>query len=624
MIWEPWSRIDSSGLGRYVSAEAMKSISIGPLQLDLESPSPNRAQAIQALYEYLLSLEIHYSLEEYHPSSVLQNIRTPAEILNDRQGTCLDLAALFCGLCLRCELLPLLIVLEGHAFAAVSLTHGLREWNQQRPGRSLFDAGPLRDPEPLRQMVAEGVLLAVECTGFAASKRFEEHPSSDYPETVGRKDGVMTFERAAEAGRDQFRARPLSFALDIAVAHYGWRITSLPPVPLYSGFQASVGEVKSHILICQFDALIKDKTEDFVERGKLVRRVDDCLKNGDAPSGYVILRGEPGSGKTALMAHLIRQRGYIHHFNIFNQGIRSTSDFLQNICAQLILRYGLDRPILPSDAGKSSGPMVELLAEATKKTNGNAIVIVVDALDESEVGASKTGANRLLLPESLPDNVFFVITTRLQVDYRLIVKHRQEVSLDNAAIRQETDEDVRLYIDRFLERYSSQMQNALASWKIDALGFATVLSERAAGNFMYLVNVLKDIRNAKISKESLDSIDQLPLDLADYYARHWRMMQDVDRDRFEKYYEPVVCILAAVRQPVELDYVHELTKLSTTRIKEVIEEWRQFLRVDPMPNGPPVYSIYHYSFREFLLDKVGLDRYKDMIRDNTLSKIPEL
>ena len=79
-----------------------------------------------------------------------------------------------------------------------------------------------------------------------------------------------------------------------------------------------------------------------------------------------------------------------------------------------------------------------------------------------------------------------------------------------------------------------------------------------------------------------------------------------------------------MRQPVELDYVRELTRLDIARVKEVIEEWRQFLRVDPMPNGAPVYSIYHSSFREFLLDKVGIDRYKDMIRDNTLSKVTGL
>jgi hypothetical protein len=625
MIWEPWSRMDIPGLARYVSAEAAKSIAIPPLHLDLELTPANRLTVIQGLYEYLLSLQIQYALEEYHPSSVLQNVRAPGEVAGEHQGTCLDLTALFCGLCLRCELLPLLIVPEGHALAAVFLSHGLREWNQQRPGRALFDAGPLTDPAGLREMIGQGLLVAVECTGFARSKRLEEHPSSEFPETMGRKNGVMTFENAQAAGQAQIGAsRKFGFALDIAVAHYGWRIAPLPAAPLYTSFRAAVGDVQSHILIRQFEATIKDKTEDFVGRRKLIQRIDECLADQKAPSGYVVLRGEPGTGKTALMAHLVRQRAYIHHFNIFNQRIRSSREFLENVCAQVILRYGLDRPALPAGAGKNSGPMVALLAEAAEREKGNAIVVVVDALDESEPGASREGANRLLLPESLPDNVFFLVTTREQIDYRLVVKNRHDLSFHDVEFKEQNDEDIQLYIVQFLQRYQDAMQTAIAQWQIDAAEFTRVVSSRADGNFMYLVNVLKDIRDKKINKDSLDTIEQLPEGLIEYYARHWRMMRDLDKRRFEKYYEPVVCILAAVRQPVELDYVRELTRLDIARVKEVIEEWRQFLRVDPMPNGAPVYSIYHSSFREFLLDKVGIDRYKDMIRDNTLSKVTGL
>lgn len=81
--------------------------------------------------------DVRYDLEEYHPSDALQiRIRTPAEVLEaPRVGTSLDLAALFCGLCLGNELLPMLIVLDGQALAAVSLIHGLRAWDSL-PGRA--------------------------------------------------------------------------------------------------------------------------------------------------------------------------------------------------------------------------------------------------------------------------------------------------------------------------------------------------------------------------------------------------------------------------------------------------------------------------------------------------------
>jgi hypothetical protein len=68
-------------------------------------------------------------------------------------------------------LLPLLVVIEGHALAAVSLTHGLREWNAlDRQERELFEHEPLTDLNRLRELVDSGAYLAMECTGFAQSK----------------------------------------------------------------------------------------------------------------------------------------------------------------------------------------------------------------------------------------------------------------------------------------------------------------------------------------------------------------------------------------------------------------------------------------------------------------------
>jgi len=103
-------------------------------RLDVAS-SPDQYRVIAgAIYDSLLKREIRYAFERYHPSEALQAIRTPAEIVEaPREGTCLDLAALFCGLCEAYELLPLLIVINGHALAAVSLTNGVREWNGPRP-----------------------------------------------------------------------------------------------------------------------------------------------------------------------------------------------------------------------------------------------------------------------------------------------------------------------------------------------------------------------------------------------------------------------------------------------------------------------------------------------------------
>ena len=220
MTWQEWRQQNQLELASFVTDEAARWLSIP--RYDLINHPDQYVRIVEAIYTALCNKHIRYELEKYHPLSMLQRIRTPAEILvYQKEGNCLDLATLFCGLCLGNGLLPILIVLDGHALAAVSLTHGRSEWNANRPGRALFDQGPLTKLDPLLELIDSKDYIAIECTGFAFSERLGQlsQGSRAYPESIGRKDGIMTFERAKAAGREQLDARTFRFALDIAVAH---------------------------------------------------------------------------------------------------------------------------------------------------------------------------------------------------------------------------------------------------------------------------------------------------------------------------------------------------------------------------------------------------------------------
>src|SRR5262249_43765350 len=145
-------------------------------------------------------------------------------------------------------------------------------------------------------------------------------------------------------------------------------------------------------------------------------QVEKAPAEREFKSGYIVIAGEPGIGKTALMSELVKTRGYVHHFNISLQNINTTRDFLGNVCAQLIVRYGLPQAKLPDTALKDSGFLVQLLVQAAAKSAGQPVVVLVDALDEAEpsqqpgIGARRP--NRLLLPQTLPEGAYFIVTTR--------------------------------------------------------------------------------------------------------------------------------------------------------------------------------------------------------------------
>jgi hypothetical protein len=132
---------------------------------------------------------------------------------------------------------------------------------------------------------------------------------------------------------------------------------------------------------------------------------------------------------------------------------------------------------------------------------------------------------------------------------------------------------------------------------------------------------LRDIRDGRLTAANVDDIRLLPLGLRGYYQRHWRMMRSQDENRFEKYYEPVVCYLATAREPVKIAQLIEWTKLPPIRIKEVISDWHEFLNVENDAAGETRYRLYHTSFQDFLKEEVGLTRYHNGIAQNALNKI---
>jgi hypothetical protein len=77
-------------------------------------------------------------------------------------------------------------------------------------------------------------------------------------------------------------------------------------------FASATAPVRSEIV--DFLPLIQEKTRDFVGR----RFVFDAVSrfSNENRRGYFLIQGEPGIGKTALMAQLVKQNGYLHHFSV--------------------------------------------------------------------------------------------------------------------------------------------------------------------------------------------------------------------------------------------------------------------------------------------------------------------
>lgn len=196
-----WAMAEERGLARYVREDLPAALGFPTYinRLDLGQVR-GITGVVDVLYDLLRQQGIGYDLAPFHPRvGVTQRIRKPETLLAEKRGTCLELAVVFAGMCLASDLLPLVVAVDGHAFAAICRTQTRRNPGR-RPKALAFDRGVLRDLGVLRELARADYLL-LECTGAAQSTAALD---ARYPEGRGRGvDGYMSFERACEAGQEQ-------------------------------------------------------------------------------------------------------------------------------------------------------------------------------------------------------------------------------------------------------------------------------------------------------------------------------------------------------------------------------------------------------------------------------------
>jgi hypothetical protein len=350
-----------------------------------------------------------------------------------------------------------------------------------------------------------------------------------------------------------------------------------------------------------FQALIEEKTEGFVGRGFVFEAIENFLAS--QPNGYFIIEGEPGIGKSAILAKYVQQNGCVAHFNVRSQGITNVERFLKNVCTQLISRYNLPYSSLPPDATRDGQFFAQLLGEVSAKLKtGERLVIVIDALDEVE-RTDHTGANLLYLPARLDKVVYFVMTQRpgtlaLTVNtppHRFDLMQYQEQSL----------QDIQTYIRGEIKK-SSQLRAWIDEKGLTVEEFVTQLANKSENNFMYLKYVLPDIEGGKYKDLS---IENLPQGLEAYYEDHWRRM-GMMTEPLPMHRVAIVYFLAELREPVTRRMLAELSGEKAVTVQQVLNDWRQFLR-EVQVEGESRYSVYHQSFCDFLYRKDIVQAYGD-------------
>ncbi len=312
-----WSKRDDKGVARFVIDNATEWLTSPrpPVNWnDMHRTVQDRELLVKALYETLLKYEIRYTPEKYQPDQAQQVVRRPDQILErPGEGTCLDLSLLFCGVCIGCELIPWLVRVKGHAFVMVSLAHRLRDWRHlSRPEWKRFLDEPLKDltkdKEGTKEMMGwidDGRYVAVECTGFARGKEMGTGPEAENRDP----DGMLTFDDARKAGRAQFNvpARPLEYAIDLAVARFEWKFPAdgLRPARRPSAFVSSAPATRPLDQAREIDDLpyLTDRVR---QKETVLDSLDRALRSRSGRPALFLIEGAREQTHHGLVRRLVR------------------------------------------------------------------------------------------------------------------------------------------------------------------------------------------------------------------------------------------------------------------------------------------------------------------------------
>lgn len=335
--------------------------------------------------------------------------------------------------------------------------------------------------------------------------------------------------------------------------------------------------------------------DDFVGREYVFDAIEAFLNR--ERNGYFIIEGDPGAGKSALLAEFVRRTGCIAHFNIRTQGVNTAVQFVESVCRQIISRFGLPYASLPADATRDGAFLSQLLNEASQQLDaGERLIVAVDALDEVELKGHPAGVNILYLPPMLPEKIYFVMTRR-QVGIPFTVHTPQELYDFNQHLG-ETLQDVKSYIGRAADQ--DPLKNWLAKQSISEDAFVSKLAEKSEGNFMYLRYVLPEIEKGTYGDFS---IEKLPTGLEGYYNDHWYRMGMI-ADPLPRVKLRIVYVICEARQPISAKMISDfadddMLHVDLLDVTQVLKEWDQFLHEQESEYGK-LYSVYHSSFRDFL------------------------
>ena len=348
----------------------------------------------------------------------------------------------------------------------------------------------------------------------------------------------------------------------------------------------------------------------------------------DRETAGVLITGEPGSGKSAIMSQLICSpySSLLIHQNIIGfhlceyseKGKRHGARFVRNLVDQIAARLpGYSEHVIKNEQMRMKlqdtlceqdptecfftsilGPLREL-----KPPPDGLRYIVIDALDECFESDKTSEIIEILSSKILhfPKWLKVILTSRnltlVTGELPRVVRRKPLYAHDDRNIK-----DIRFYVSRFISQNSvfvDRLKTAMnfKSRTYDMKIFLDEVVSRAEGNFLFVKMTLQYMNDT----DAVVDPKSLPTSLFDLYNIFFK--RQFGKGGFGPFIS-LFEVLLSVCSPLQLNDVEEIlrSEYETEDVFHLIEQASCFLRF----GRDGTVMIYHQSFAEWLVNQTAL------------------
>jgi WD40 repeat protein len=330
----------------------------------------------------------------------------------------------------------------------------------------------------------------------------------------------------------------------------------------------------------------------FFAREDILAELDAALQR---ESGWLVLTGQPGLGKSAIFNKWLRQRELARlptAFHFIRRGYKNWSDLAvvrANLAAQIELYFPEQRDPEADPAYRLEQLLdrVSILLEQRREK----LVLLVDGLDEAMALHERDNPIQRIFPLEVPAAVFVVVGSRPTYPklnwFDLRSGPSSRLDLD---ARSESNESA---VQAYWQGRRGEMSPTIGD------DLVRVAVERAGGNLLHAVKLFE--RWGRPDAER--SIETVPHGFAGMLGELWERLAELSTDSRRRVHAGLA-MLCAARESLPLDVLESLLGWAPG------DAWDEFLRfvremlLEEHWRDPPTYRPFHEGFRELAVKRL--------------------